>query len=500
MTVARVRESAPYTFLEKATHQLLIGGVWQDSISGMRMDAINPASGEKLGSFPAGTSADIDKAVAAARAALNSSEWKEMMPSERGRLLWNIADVVAAHSDELALIETLDQGKPITHARSELMGLEGQFRFFAGIASNLEGQYFNQSISRHTPPGKNVMAVCKKEPIGVVGAIVPWNAPLILLTFKLAPALAAGCTIVVKPAEQTSLSTIRLGELLIQAGVPEGVVNIVTGTGPEAGAALAAHPGVEKVSFTGSTLTGRAILEGAKSNLKKVSLELGGKSPVLLMEDADLERAVPGVVRAISYNSGQICIAGSRLYAHRSIHDEVVRRVASTFESLKIGPGIEPDTVVGPMVNLQQAEKVQAYIETAVAQGANLVTGGHRFGETGCFVEPTILTNVTNDMACVQEEIFGPVLVSQPFETEEEAIELANDTIYGLGASVWTENVSTANRVADSIKAGVVWINGHNLFDPAFPMGGYKQSGWSRDSGAQAVDNFLEHKTIVTVF
>jgi phenylacetaldehyde dehydrogenase len=486
-------------FLEKHAQKMLIDGQWVNSVSGNVLESHNPATGELIGTVPAGNSEDIDLAVVAARKAFESGPWSEYMPSQRTELLWNIADTISQHIDELAYLETLDQGKPLSHAQSEMKGVEGQYRFFAGVATKIEGETYSQSMDRHNPAGKKTLAYSLKEPVGVVAAIVPWNAPLILLAFKLAPALAAGCTVVVKPAELTSLSTLRFGELLIDAGVPAGVVNIVTGTGLSAGASLAAHTDVDKISFTGSTATGRAILEGAKSNLKKVALELGGKSPAIFLKDVNLAEAIPGAVRAITYNSGQICIAGSRLYAHASIYDELVGGIVEAFKKLKIGDGLDPATDIGPMVNVQQADKVKAYIDGAKADGAEIAVGGNQIGDTRCFIEPTVLENTRNDMACVQEEIFGPVLACQKFEDYDEIPILANDTIYGLGASVWTQNLSDAHRLAAKIRAGVVWINGHNVFDPAFPMGGYKASGWSRDSGSQAVENFLETKTVITL-
>ena len=487
------------TFLQRADHSMLIGGRWQGAADGAWIEAHNPATGEYLGRFPAGRKADVDVAVAAAREAFERGEWADFTPSERAALLWAIADTIACHADELACLETLDQGKPLSHARSEMAGLEGQFRYFSGMATKIQGETFKQSMNRHNPAGKQALAYSSKEPIGVVGVIVPWNAPLILLAFKLAPALAAGCTIVVKPAEQTSLSTLRFGELLVAAGVPAGVVSIVTGTGAEAGAALAEHMDVDKISFTGSTVTGRKIVAAAAGNLKKVSLELGGKSPAIFLQDADLQESIAGAVRAITYNSGQICIAGSRLYAHEAIYDELVEGIAAVFRQLRVGDGMARGTQVGPMVNRVQADKVKGYIESGQSEGAQVLTGGGQFGQTGCFIEPTVLVDTHSGMRCVQEEIFGPVLCCQKFDDSTDVAALANATIYGLGASVWTQNLSAAHRLAEKIRAGVVWINGHNVFDPAFPMGGYKRSGWSRDSGAQALDNFMETKTVVAL-
>lgn len=486
-------------FLTTPDKKNFINGQWLAPASGEMIDSVNPATGTLNGRIPASNKQDVDAAVAAAREAFTNGAWHHCTPSERSILLWKLADLVEAHAEELAYLETIDQGKPLSHALSEMKGVAAQYRFYAGMATKIQGETYTQSMDRHNPAGKKTLAYSVKEPIGVVAAIVPWNAPLILLAFKLAPALATGCSVVVKPAELTSLSTLKFAELIQQAGFPAGAVNVVCGYGHTAGAALAEHTDVDKVSFTGSTKTGKAIIDAAKTNLKKVSLELGGKSPVVVMADANIDDAITGAVRAITYNSGQICIAGSRLYAHEAIYDRLVAGIVAVFKTLKIGDGLAEGTMIGPMVNQHQANIVKSYIDSGIADGAELLTGGRQFGDTNCFIEPTVLSNVNNGMKCVQEEIFGPVLVCQKFSDVSEIPALANDTIYGLGASIWTQDISVANRLASQIKAGVVWINGHNVFDPAFPMGGYKQSGWSRDAGTQAVENFLETKTIITL-
>lgn len=335
-----------------------------------------------------------------------------------------------------------------------------------------------------------------REPVGVVAAIVPWNSPLVLTAMKLAPALAAGCTIILKPAEDTSLTALRLAELMSEAGLPDGVLNVITGFGAETGASLAAHPSVDKIAFTGSTVTGRAILDAAKTNFKRVTLELGGKSPCIVMDDADLELAIPGVANAIFFNGGQVCIAGSRLYAHCAIYDRLIAGVVEYAKGLKLGHGLDPETQMGPLVSVRQAERVEGFIKRAQADGATLLAGGERSGEAGTFISPTVLADVSPDMEIVCEEVFGPVLAVQKFDDVDAVIAAANDSEFGLAASVWTESLSSAHRMSSEIKAGTVWINCHAMYDPSLTIGGIKQSGWGRDSGKQAMDNYLEWKTI----
>ena len=476
---------------------LLIGGEWRDAAGGNTLITLDPATGVESGSISAAGAADIDDAVAAARAA--QPGWQATLPVERARLLWAIADILEREIDALAELETLDQGKPLFIGRwAEIPGAINQFRFFAGQAMAIEGNSIESSIG-YQPPGKQMRSWTVREPVGVVAAIVPWNSPLVLTAMKLAPALAAGCTVVLKPAEDTSLSALRLGELLIEAGLPAGVVNIVTGLGSETGARLAAHPGIDKIAFTGSTATGRAVLDAAKTNFKRVTLELGGKSPSIVMPDADLSLAIPGVANAIFFNSGQVCIAGSRLYVHRAIHDQVVEGVAAYARGMKLGHGLAADTQMGPLVSQRQAERVEGFLTRARGEGATLLTGGERFGDAGTFVSPTVVVDVKPDMEIVREEVFGPVVVAQAFDDVEEVIAAANDSEYGLAASVWTEGLSSAHRMASAIKAGTVWINCHAMYDAALPIGGVRQSGWGRDSGKQALDSYLEWKTICAV-
>lgn len=486
-------------FLERRRHKLLIGGEWVEGDSGHHIDTCDPATGALLGEIVRGTPCDINRAVAAARRAFSAGPWAEMVPAQRASLLNRLADLIETHIDELAELETLDQGKPFFVGRwAEIPGAVGQFRYFAGAAQMIEGKTIPTSIS-YQPEGKRIFAYTLRQAVGVVGAIVPWNSPLILTAMKLAPALSAGCTIVLKPAEDTSLTALRLGELFQEAGFPAGVLNIVTGYGAEAGAALAAHEDVDKIAFTGSTKTGRAILAAAGGNLKKVSLELGGKSPTLIFPDADLSAAIPGAANAIFFNGGQVCVAGSRLYAHRSVYDQVVEGIAEIAAGMQIGHGLDQTTAIGPLVNASQAAKVVDYVSESETGGAEVLTGGKRLSSTGCFVSPSVVGNVRKGMRIVDEEVFGPVLVCTPFDDDEEALSMANDSIYGLAAGLWTQSLSTAHRAAADLHAGTVWINSHLMFDPSLPIGGMKQSGWGRDSGFEALNNYLETKTVCAV-
>ena len=491
--------AAARAFLQRRDHRMFIGGEWVEALSGARLETHNPASGAVLGTIPAGAAADVDRAVAAARTAFESAAWRDMTGAKRARLLWKIADLLEAHLDELCELETLDQGKPLWVGKyAEVPGAIDQFRYFAGEATKIEGTTIPSSID-YQPAGKKIFAYTVKEPLGVVGAIVPWNSPLVLTAMKIAPALAAGCTMVLKPAEDTSLTALRLAELIAEAGVPPGVFNVVTGLGEAAGAALAAHPGVDKIAFTGSTEVGKLMLDAAKGNLKRLTLELGGKSPAIVMPDADLELAIPGVANAIFFNAGQVCVAGSRLYVHSSIFERVIEGVAAYARGIRLGHGLDPQTQMGPVINAKQAERIAGYVESGRAAGAEVRVGGGRGGPQGTFIEPTVLTRVRPDMKVVREEIFGPVVVATPFDDAEQIVALANDTHYGLAASVWTESLSSAHRLAAQIRAGTVWINCHSMFDATLPIGGMKQSGWGRESGHQAVENYLETKTICAV-
>ncbi|MCX5516286.1 betaine-aldehyde dehydrogenase [Kaistia algarum] len=496
--VAPKTESAR-AFLATGPKRLLIDGEWILPASGRHFASIDPATGATLAMIGEGDAADVDAAVASARRAFTSDAWRGMTPTNRGRLLGKIADLIEAHADELSEIETLDQGKSLKTARfGEIPGAIAQFRYYAGFANKILGETIPTSIG-YQPPGKKIFAYTTREPVGVVAAITPWNSPLLMASMKLAPALAAGCTVILKPAEDTSLTALRLGELMIEAGLPKGVVNIVTGYGRTVGAALAAHDGVDKIGFTGSTATGKALLGAAQGNLKRLTLELGGKSPAIVLADADLKLAVPGVARGIFANGGQVCVAGSRVYAHRSIYDALVEGLASEATKLKLGHGLAPDTDLGPLVSRRQADRVASYVEGGRADGAEIVAGGRQDGEFGTFFEPTIVTNTRPDMALMREEIFGPVVAVTPFDETDEVLALANDSRYGLAASLWTESLSSAHRMAAEIRAGTVWINCHSYFSPELPKGGHKESGWGYENGAQGLENYLETKTVCAV-
>ena len=489
-------QAGTIAFLKSNEKNHLINNEWVASKGSDPIATIDPATGATLAYIQSGTKEDINSAVSAARTAFSSGEWAEMTPAARGKLLLKMAELIEDNIDELAELETLDQGKPLYVGRwAEIPGAAEQFRYFGGMATKIHGSTIPTSIN-YQPEGKQVFAYTRKEPIGVVGAIVPWNSPLVLTAMKLAPALAAGCTIVLKPAENTSLTAIRLGELFLEAGFPPGVLNIVTGYGHIAGAALASHMDVDKIAFTGSTKTGRAILDAAKTNMKKVTLELGGKSPVVIMDDADLNYAIPGAANAIFFNGGQVCIAGSRLYAHSSVFDKVVEGISEAASAMQLGHGLDPNTQMGPLVSQVQADSVSGFIERAKKDGASIVTGAER---ENCFISPTVIADVKQSMEIVQEEVFGPVITCTRFDDVSEVTELSNNSQYGLAASVWTESLSRAHRMAADIRAGTVWINSHAMYDASLPIGGMKQSGWGRDSGAQAMENYLEEKTVCAI-
>lgn len=476
-------------------HRLLIGGEWREGAR--HIATLDPATGRTIGHIVDASAAEVDAAVAAARAAFPG--WAATVPAERARILWRIADLIDAHIDELAELETLDQGKPLYVGRwAEIPGAAGQFRFFAGQAQAIEGRTITPSIT-YQPAGKQIAAWTLREPVGVVAAIVPWNSPLVLTAMKLAPALAAGCAIVLKPAEDTSLSALRLGELMLEAGLPAGVLNIVTGRGATCGSALAAHRGVDKVAFTGSTQTGRAIVEASKGNLKRVTLELGGKSPVLVLPDADLDLAIPGAANAIFFNAGQVCVAGSRAYVHTSIYDRVIGGLAAQADAIQLGHGLNAGTQMGPVVSEVQAGRVASFIDAARGDGATVVAGGERLGPAGTFISPTVIANVRPDMSIVREEVFGPVLVVQRYDDLDAVVAEANDSDFGLASSVWTVSLSSAHRVSRALHAGTVWINCHSMYDATLPIGGVKMSGYGRDSGTAALDNYLEWKTVCAV-
>jgi phenylacetaldehyde dehydrogenase len=476
------------------TRQLFIDGQWVDAASGETFETTNPATGETLATVAAGDVSDIDRAVRAARRAFEDGPWGRLTPSGRGRIIWKIGDLILDHLDELAQLETLDNGKPYSVARVADVPLAADlFHYMAGWATKIEGNSINISVPY--APGANFHAYTMREPIGVVGQIVPWNFPLLMAAWKLGPALATGNCIVLKPAEQTPLSALRLAELIAEAGVPDGVVNVVTGFGETAGAALAAHDDVDKVAFTGSTEVGRLIVQAAAGNLKKLTLELGGKSPNIVLDDASPD-AIAGAANAIFFNHGQCCVAGSRLYVQQDRFDEVVDGVAEIAKSIKVGDGLDPDTQMGPLVSDEQLQRVTGYLESGQREGATALSGGHRSGSRGYFVEPTVLTNTRPDMRVVREEIFGPVVVAAPFQSLDDIAKLANDTPYGLGAGIWTKDISKAHALAKKIKAGTIYINCYNIFDAALPFGGYKQSGWGREMGHEVLEAYTEVKAV----
>jgi phenylacetaldehyde dehydrogenase len=478
--------------------KILINNQWSNAASGKTFNTFNPATGEVLATVAEGDREDIDRAVKAARKAFEDSPWRRMTTSERGKLVWKLADLLEKHTEEFATLESLDNGKPLGVARVADVPLAVDiFRYMAGWSTKLEGNTI--PISVPYAPGAKFLAYTQREPVGVVGQIIPWNFPLLMAAWKLAPALATGCTVVLKPAEQTPLSALRLGELIVEAGFPEGVVNIVPGFGETAGAALASHWDVDKVAFTGSTEVGKLILQAAAGNLKKVTLELGGKSPNIVFQDADMTGAIAGAASAIFFNHGQCCCAGSRLYVEKSIFDKVVEGVSEQASKIKVGPGLDPDTQMGPLVSQEQLDRVCNFMDIGAKEGAKAVVGGKRKGDKGYFVEPTVLVNTNPKMKVVQEEIFGPVVTAIPFKDVDDVIAQGNDTMYGLAAGVWTKDISKAHRVADRLKAGTVWVNCYNIFDAAMPFGGYKQSGWGREMGHDVLELYTQKKAVCTM-
>lgn len=470
--------------------KLLINNEWVAAQSGKRFDVVNPATEQKITDVAEGDKADVDSAVRVARQAFEEGPWRKMAARDRGRIIYKVAQLLDQHREEFAELETLNNGKPISETRGADLPLAiDTFEYYAGFADKITGdtipvtgEYFNYTL---------------REPMGVVGQIIPWNFPLLMAAWKLGPALATGCTVVLKPAEQTPLTALRLGELLLEAGLPPGVVNIVPGYGPTAGAAIAQHPDVDKVAFTGSTEVGKLIMKmAAESNLKRVSLELGGKAPNIVFADADLDAAVQGAMTGIFFNQGEVCCAGSRLFIEDQIYDEFLAKLKKRAEALVVGNPMDPKTQMGAQVSAEQFNKILGYIERGKSEGAHLVTGGVRATEKGYFLRPTVFGGVGDEMTIAREEIFGPVVSALRFKDVDDLVARANSTVYGLSAGIWTRDIGKAHRLAKSVKAGTVWVNCYNCFDAASPFGGFKQSGFGRELGKYALELYTQVKSV----
>ncbi|MDX1562599.1 MAG: aldehyde dehydrogenase family protein, partial [Gammaproteobacteria bacterium] len=462
------------SFLKRAP-RLLINGEWVESQGDATIPVIDPATEETVGFVADANGADVDRAVQAARTALEDGPWASMLPAQREALIWRLAELIDEHADELAELESIDNGKTKFMANIvDVAGSRDYFRYMAGWATKIEGSTIDVSVPPR--PGARISAYTLREPVGVVAQIIPWNFPLAMATWKLAPALAAGCTTILKPAEQTPMTALRLGELIVEAGFPPGVVNVLTGYGETTGAALVAHRGIDKVAFTGSVEVGKLVNRLATDTLKRVSLELGGKSPVIVLPDFDVKAAVGGAANAIFFNAGQVCAAGSRLYVHSKIYDQVVEGVAAAAAKIRLGPGLDPETEMGPLVSREQQDRVLSYIESGKQEGAQIVAGGDAPSTGGFYVRPTVLATTRNDIRVVQEEIFGPVVVAQRFDDLDEIANVANSTNYGLSASIWSNDLRAVNRLVPKIKAGTIWVNCHGFVDPNMPFGGFKQS------------------------
>lgn len=475
-------------FLE-GKKELFIDGKFVPAVSGKTFNVWNPATEEVLAVVCEAGEEDVDLAVKAARKAFEEGTWSKISAAERAHLIYKLADLIDENKEELAQLEALDNGKPYKQAlEDDIAGTVDHFRYYAGWATKILGQTI--------PISPEYLNYTRHEPIGVVGQIIPWNFPLLMAAWKLGAALATGCTIVLKPAEQTPLSLLYTAQLFKEAGFPDGVVNFVPGFGGGAGEAIVNHPDINKVAFTGSTVIGKGIMRKAAETIKHVTLELGGKSPNIILEDADLSKAIPGAFNGIMYNHGQNCSAGSRVFVHRKHYEKVVSELGTMANEVKVGHGLDPETEMGPLVSKKQQERVLSYIKSGIEEGAKLIAGGVKEFEKGYFVAPTVFADVTDNMKIAQEEIFGPVVSILPFDEIEEVIERANNTLYGLAAGVWTENVKTAHKVANQLKAGTVWINSYNLENAASPFGGYKQSGIGREMGSYALDNYTEVKSI----
>jgi len=471
--------------------KLLINNRWVASASGKTFPTINPSTGEVICQVAEADAADVDRAVAAARQAFERGPWRKISSSERGRLLNRLADLIEKHADELARLESLDNGKPVTIARAADVPMTvACYRYYAGWADKIQGKTI--------PLDDGYFCYTRHEPVGVVGQIIPWNFPMLMQAWKLAPALASGNTVVMKPAEQTPLTALRIGELIVEAGFPEGVVNLLPGYGPTAGAAIANHMDVDKVAFTGSTEVGHLIMEAAaKTNLKRVTLELGGKSPNIVFGDVDVDEAVEGAHFGLFFNHGQCCCAGSRVFVEQKIYDQFVDKSGARARKRTVGDPFDPKTEQGPQVDEAQFDKVMGYIDAGKREGAKLVCGGDRVGDRGYFVQPTVFADVKDEMAIAREEIFGPVMSIIPFKSVDEVVERANRTTYGLAAAVWTRDISKAHAIANSVRAGTVWVNCYNVLDTRAPFGGFKQSGMGRELGEYGLQQYSEVKTVI---
>jgi len=490
VAVVQEKELLCKDFLAKPK-KLLIDGKFVDAVSGKTFETLNPATEEVLAKVPEGGKEDVDKAVKAARRALDGP-WGKMATNERARLIYKLADLIEKHADELAQLETLDNGKPITESRYvDVAQTAETYRYYAGWATKLEGETINAN--------SNFFTYTLREPVGVVGQIIPWNFPMLMQAWKWGPALACGNTVVLKPAEQTPLTALRIGELAMEAGFPDGVVNIITGFGPDsAGEAISNHMDIDKVAFTGEEATGRIIVKASAGNLKRVSLELGGKAPNIVFADADIDAAVKGAITGIFFNQGQVCCAGSRLFLEKSIHDEFMAKLTDRISKMRQGHGLEKDTQIGPQVSKEQQQRILSYIDIAKKEGASLACGGAAPSEhkKGYFVQPTVFTGVNNDMRIAKEEVFGPVLAVIPFTGMDEVADAANKTTFGLSGAVWTSDVKKAHKFAARIKAGTIWVNCYNVFDPAVPFGGYKMSGYGRELGKHSIELYSNIKSV----
>lgn len=477
-------------------HRFLIGDQWLSANDSRTLDVVNPADGLKIATVPSGGASDIDQAVKMARQTFDDSEWSRIKPVDRQKLLWGFADLIEKNASLLAEIEAMDNGKSVVVAEHVDIRLAVDFlRYMAGFATKIEGRSVDVSVP--FMPDAQFHGYTRREAVGVVGAIVAWNFPLLLACWKLGPALATGCTVVLKPAEDTPLTALKLAELALEAGYPPGVLNVVTGLGHEAGAALSNHPDVDKLTFTGSTDVGKLIGKAAIDNMTRVTLELGGKSPTIVLQDADLQSAAAGAANAIFFNQGQVCCAGSRLYVQKKHFDNVVADISDIANGMTLGAGLDPNAQMGPLVSAKQQQRVCSYIDQGINGGATITAGGSAADGPGFFVKPTVMVDVDHNATVVKEEIFGPVLVAMPFDDIDEAVRIANDSQYGLGASIWSNNLSEVHRMIPRIKAGSVWVNCHTALDPALPFGGYKQSGLGREMGSDVIEHYTEVKSVL---